>query len=611
MTVKVGQPVSRSKHQSRVSRRIHARMSERDNFVPPEREHAKRIQDERWEQFKDLIVAKYRESTLDKTSKYMEKEFGFKASRRQYVHRLGKQKWNIGKYKGGQPQVVDEPSLNTPLSRQNPASPDLSSVALHPPSPMTRPALDFSRYSSEQLAASHILSDGLLYLGDLNNAFAIKAELYRVITAGHGDFTDQEIRRQLLRRYVIDCICIIQTEADAKAARQMLEQNDLLYERWADTDDNTWESVLFRILTSRTYDSENSESSIIQIVEIINKTTVEADEAGHEKLQTLTPRKYRFDLLMYKIFSFALERYNEPTAVDEIPIDVGGLLKQFKNTQPAIKDSSVDPRLEWELVLKTLDFCVSELSNGEFHPLRLDNKTTRANRIFCTLLCALQKQIMIREQTTTALDNIASDKAHAQFASVYTELLGIVVGLIVDEAPSLEFSRNPLPLKEWALRGAQKVKSLAEQSNLDQEKTGLIDRFLDKANSMNVEIMLENLSRKQPEEVNIRELNLLRKELAQNLGVEILPDLEPRATVIVPLTASWELYDRSASQHSQPVLHLLHGHPAPRGPRSRSVSRSHSPSATSSSQSPATNGNATGQASDASAEGDSEDIILD
>lgn len=55
-------------------------MSERDNFVPPEKEHAKRIQEERWEHYKDVIVAKYRESTLDKTKKYMEKEHNFKAS---------------------------------------------------------------------------------------------------------------------------------------------------------------------------------------------------------------------------------------------------------------------------------------------------------------------------------------------------------------------------------------------------------------------------------------------------------------------------------------------------------------------------------------------------
>lgn len=55
-------------------------MSERDNFVHPEKEHAKRIQEERWEHYKDVIVAKYKESTLDKTKTYMEKEYNFKAS---------------------------------------------------------------------------------------------------------------------------------------------------------------------------------------------------------------------------------------------------------------------------------------------------------------------------------------------------------------------------------------------------------------------------------------------------------------------------------------------------------------------------------------------------
>ncbi|KAK0668712.1 hypothetical protein QBC41DRAFT_356378 [Cercophora samala] len=586
-------------------------MSKKDNFrAEGDIKSATRIPDHVWIQHKDSIIKKYKESTLDDTRKYMEREHNFKASRRQYVHRLGKSKWNITKYKAGQSSVENEPSPGSGFSTQTPGSPGFSPVSLELPSSTTSPVFDFSLCTFEQLAARHILSDGLLYLGDLSNAFAIKAELHKVITANRDRFTDQESIQQLLRRYVIDCICIIQTEANAKTARQMLEKNDHLYEGWADTDDNTWESVLFRILASRTYDSENSESSIIQIVEIINKTTVEEDEAGQEKLQTLTQRKYRFDLLMYKIFSYALERYNEPTAEEEMPIDVGGLLRQFKNTQPAIKEYSVDPRLEWDPVLKTLKFCVDELSNSSFDPLRLDNKAARANRVFCTLLCALQKHFLTGEQTTSALENIVKDKAHAQFASLSTELLSIVVGLIVDEAPPLDVPGNTLPLKDWALEGAQKVKRLAEQPDLDERKTGLIDRFLDKANSISVEIMLENLKREQPDEATIHELNELRRELARNLGVP-LPDLEPRASVIVPLIASWDLYDRNPPGPGSPWPQRLCVNTAAQraGGRSRSASQSHSPSATSSSQSPATNGNTNGQASDASASGDNEDRI--
>lgn len=111
----------------------------------------------------------------------------------------------------------------------------------------------------------------------------------------------------------------------------MLEQNDFLYERWVDIDDNIWESVFFCIFILRIYDLENFESLIIQIVEIINKIIVEVDEVGYEKLQILMFRKYCFDFFMYKIFSYVLERYNELIVVDEMFIDVGGFLKQFKN----------------------------------------------------------------------------------------------------------------------------------------------------------------------------------------------------------------------------------------------------------------------------------------
>lgn len=54
-------------------------MSKRDNFVP-EKEHAKRIQEELWERYKDVIIAKYKVSTLAETKTYMEKEYNFKAS---------------------------------------------------------------------------------------------------------------------------------------------------------------------------------------------------------------------------------------------------------------------------------------------------------------------------------------------------------------------------------------------------------------------------------------------------------------------------------------------------------------------------------------------------
>ncbi|KAK4174372.1 hypothetical protein QBC36DRAFT_292500 [Triangularia setosa] len=570
-------------------------MPRADPFMP-EQKQAKRIPESHWERYKDIIIAKYKELTLDEVREYMEREHNFKASRRQYVHRLGSTKWNIAKYKGNQPPGPNTPQPGSTSPQPSPVSPGLSSVRNLSPSGK-HPVFDFSRHSYEKLAAYHNLSECLLYLGDLGYAFAIKAELYRVVTTILGDFAYQK-KQQLLRRYVIDCIRIIQTEATAKAARQMLEKNSLLYEDWAKTDDNTWESVLFRILVSRTYDLENSESSIIQIVEIINKTTVEEDETGQEKLQTLGPRGYRFDLLMYKIFSYALERYNEPTAMDEIPIDVRELLKQFKNTQPAVKDRKVDPRLEWELVLKILDFCVSELSNSSFVPLRLDNKSTRANRIFCTLWYALQKR-------ASTLENIVNDKAYTQFATSSTEILSIVVGLIVDEAPSLT-----LPLKEWAVAGAHAVKRLEKERDLDQEDTGLINRFLDKANSINVEIMLEDHERKLSDVAAIEQLNILRKEAAQEIGITDLPDLELGAALTEPLTANWDL-SWNTPQQRPPWSQGLHVNTAQRRARSRSSSQSHSPSATSSSQSqsPATNGNTNGQASYASASGDNEDRI--
>ncbi|KAK0712143.1 hypothetical protein B0T21DRAFT_72016 [Apiosordaria backusii] len=448
--------------------------------------------------------------------------------------------------------------------------------------------------SFEKMEAYHDLAECLLCLGDLRYAFAIKAELYRAISKGHGNFTDQE-RKRRLRMYVTDCIRIAQTEATAKDARQMLEENGLLYENWAETD-NTWESVLFRILASRTYDSENSESSIIQIVEIINKTTVEEDEKGQEKLQTLTPRGYRFDVLMYKIFSYALERYNEPAAVDERPINVEGLLKQFKESQPAVKESmaqQMHPLLEWELLLKALDFCVSEASQISINHLELDNKSTRANRIFCTLWRSL------RQHASSWKD----EETYAQLAISATELLSIAIGMIVDEVP--EDLPMSLPLKDWVVKGPRVIEQL-----MDQKDQVLIDKFLDKAYAMNVEIMLEDHDRKPLDAAATEQLNILRREAAQELGITDLPDLPVGAVVTQPLIADW-----IPSGHRSPKECGAQEQKASTGlrPRSRSRSPSHSPSGTGSSQSqsPATNGNTNGQASDASEENEEDRIPLD
>lgn len=96
----------------------------------------RRIPDSRWEALKDQIVAKYRASTIDATMKYMEREFNFKASRRQYVHRF--HKWNISKYKGGQPSAAPSYQTSAPspqaTSPRDDNDPEATSTALAGPS---------------------------------------------------------------------------------------------------------------------------------------------------------------------------------------------------------------------------------------------------------------------------------------------------------------------------------------------------------------------------------------------------------------------------------------------------------------------------------------------
>ncbi|KAK4199433.1 hypothetical protein QBC40DRAFT_227890 [Triangularia verruculosa] len=526
-----------------------------------------RIPDPVWEDKKKDIRAHYENATLEETMGYMEKTHGFIATRRQYVHRLGK--WGITKYKS-----------NT------------NSVSPTPQSPTDDfPARHFQHSSPDTRAELHILSEFLLYLGDLRYAFAIKAALYRDLREGGAHMSDLE-RKRILRMYVTDCIRITQDEATAKAARHMLE-NGLLYEDWVETD-NSWDSVLFRILASRTYDSENGESSIIQIVEIINTTTVEEGDDGQEKLQTLIPREYRFDVLMYQVFGYALERYNEPTAADEQPIDVTRLLRQFKESQPAVKESmaqQLHPLLDWELLLRALNFCVSEISQRSFPDLRPDGKSARSNKIFLTLWSALQNHP----------SGWTDEETYRQFAISATELLSLAIGMIVEEAPKLPEDPRGLaasPPTEWAREGARVIKDLVSKKD-----PVLIDKFLDKAYAINVEIMLDDEERETLSVAAAKQLNGFRREAAQALGISDLPDLEEGAVIFQPLVADWDITASTSNGNSaQQGDHLEVNTTARRGARSRSRSQSHSPSATSSSQSPATNGNGNAQASDASEE---------
>ncbi|KAE8313069.1 ankyrin repeat-containing domain protein [Aspergillus transmontanensis] len=60
---------------------------------------APRIPDETWDQYKEAIIAFYSGNPLDRTMKYMVEEYGFQASKNQYIGKL--KLWGVGKYHPG------------------------------------------------------------------------------------------------------------------------------------------------------------------------------------------------------------------------------------------------------------------------------------------------------------------------------------------------------------------------------------------------------------------------------------------------------------------------------------------------------------------------------
>ncbi|RAQ54588.1 ankyrin repeat-containing protein [Aspergillus flavus] len=60
---------------------------------------APRIPDEIWDQYKEAIIAFYSGNPLDRTMKYMVEEYGFQASKNQYIGKL--KLWGVGKYHPG------------------------------------------------------------------------------------------------------------------------------------------------------------------------------------------------------------------------------------------------------------------------------------------------------------------------------------------------------------------------------------------------------------------------------------------------------------------------------------------------------------------------------
>ncbi|KAM7199911.1 hypothetical protein V8F20_005560 [Naviculisporaceae sp. PSN 640] len=92
---------------------------------PHQQGNAKRKPDEVWEELKDTILGYYHENTLEKCMRYMDEQHNFRASKRQYIHRLGK--WGVRKYKpkeGGDDGDDHEHSHPAPARRKKPSRPE-------------------------------------------------------------------------------------------------------------------------------------------------------------------------------------------------------------------------------------------------------------------------------------------------------------------------------------------------------------------------------------------------------------------------------------------------------------------------------------------------------
>ncbi|KAK3324631.1 hypothetical protein B0T19DRAFT_444040 [Cercophora scortea] len=478
-------------------------------FVGDGKTNAARIPEEEWERHKPVILRKFRHNTLQQVMDQMAEEHNFVATKRQYVHRVG-HKWGEKKYKIDLNDQNDKKRRGNSRKSTPPKTPGTTTPgrpSSGEPGPRTKP---FAR--SPGITAAPGPGPGLGQGGMTPNGFSASVEpkfgawpgpisipSYRppALTNNaeshrhHADMFfalgDSESANHIYRAlyqqdggpgYVVACLRTGQTEKQATEARDLLQKH--LTSLLDELDDvASANNFLLDLAVARSYDRGTDQTDAIgQFEQLIQ---AKLDDTPKVRLKNLRPRDPQMDMVLYQEFSYAMKRFNQFTDVDEgeVELDVGDILKQFLDQQPAFQgrssQSMAEPLSKVPAVRECLQWCIQELQQDPPIPDTIRNlprgsKRTDAYTILCTLWSVWQTCLEYPGLNGHPASSLSwASGAEAQLGISASELLTAVVCMFMSTATKDVYRTASSPIE----RAWQKADSLASG-----DSDSLLRRFL-------------------------------------------------------------------------------------------------------------------------------------
>ncbi|KAK3307531.1 uncharacterized protein B0T15DRAFT_493005 [Chaetomium strumarium] len=565
-----------------------------DNFRDGTRQNARRIEEDEWEKHKDTILELYETDSVQKVKEYMERKHSFKATNRQFSHRIRKV-WGVTKYNKGIPEGQD--ATGHPRPKGQPAngrqlrSAVASSGAHHPQCdnlphhnhpvqssaavrerqaaktagqsalssapqaslPLTQKPVSYLAHLAAKDSDSRLrhrwLADMLLALGDSHHAFDIGAALWEAEpTNGMPPAHDTLL-------HVVSCVRAARTQEQAASCRQMLNTIDIGVSR-DEQDEGSWRTTVKDLLCALTYRCDTDAIACLGQIQDTIDDIVEADQ-GSWRLEPLIAREgLRFDVPAYILLSSALEWHNAVRKAEEEEVedrefegqevDIPTVLQQFVDQQPAVCEG---PDADFCLPV-CLSWCIDMLKSDPKMPaIASDTRATNVNRSSAvyTVLCGLWKTWLDSRLPPSSSSPAWASDTESQLGIPATQLLCTVVCMMMAAVPQQKEveDANNIPLAQRALAGANALKSL--------DRRELICRFVDQVRASNQPLtgppkgghlrLQKNSVVDVDVDVDVSALNPFREFVAQSLGIEDLPALGEGAGVypLVLATSSCEL----------------------------------------------------------------------
>ncbi|KAH8884821.1 hypothetical protein GQ53DRAFT_810621 [Thozetella sp. PMI_491] len=342
--------------------------------IVPHRLHtSRRIPETVWEEFRGEIIKQYTEKPLKRVMEHMEKALGFKATKRQYVHRLGV--WGIRKYGkadrdesreasepptlgvvSAQPRLYDQLMMDAG-GGSNEASQRVFAGSLPSSAPRTHQSSHARRVSADPgpvpktsrtrpQRAVVVQPDvqfrerAKLYEADLMHTAGDKARAFPVYSAMHRHHLLQGARSpSFISRLAISCVVSVSTPEEAELAGEILE-NSMDWLRFPGTPHHALASApasqhtppehfLVHLLLAYVWDGKAGEK--IPLLQIDNIVDSLVSENGVLRELPRRRQEVHVDFLVLELLQYALVRARNGDRHGHLKII--NILRQFVDQQ--------------------------------------------------------------------------------------------------------------------------------------------------------------------------------------------------------------------------------------------------------------------------------------